>query len=322
MLEARELYKKYPGGAQAVRGVSLRILPGETLGLAGESGCGKSTLGKLLLRLEEPDSGSLLLEGTDYTKFTGKKMRNLRRKIQMVFQDCSGSLNPRLTVAQSLSEPLNNYFSLSAGEREAQIRTLLESVGLQPGHSQRFPHELSGGQRQRVGIARALAVQPEWMICDEPVSSLDVLVQAQILELFAEIKEERRISLLFISHDLSVLSRVSSKIAIMYEGQLVEVLPAENLKKQAAHPYTQELIRAVPVLGLRRQSVSRQPVDETLSKETPNHGCSYLARCNRANEQCAVQRPVLRSYGTAQVACHFPGQVSSNKTKGWITSCF
>lgn len=308
MLEAIELYKKYPGGARAVRGVSLRMLQGDTLGLAGESGCGKSTLGKLLTKLEEPDSGRVLLDGTDYTKFTGEQMRRLRRKIQIVFQDSSGSLNPRLTVAQTLSEPLNNYFRLSAMERKEQIQNLLEMVGLQPEHSLRFSHELSGGQRQRVGIARALAVQPEWIICDEPVSSLDVMIQAQILKLFEEIKEKRKISLLFISHDLSVLRRVSTKIAIMYEGQLVEVLPAMNLKENAAHPYTQELLRAVPVLGVRREYTKGNRLDETFNKVIQRQGCSYLTRCSRSKEQCKANRPMLRSYGTSQVACHFPGQ--------------
>jgi oligopeptide transport system ATP-binding protein len=192
MLEAVELFKKYPGGARALQGVSISLHSGETLGLAGESGCGKSTLGKLLIRLEEPDSGSVLLNGTDYTKLTGEKMRSLRRKIQMVFQDTFGSLNPRLTVAQTLSEPLNNYFTLSDKDKKEQIRNLLEMVGLQLTHCQRYPHELSGGQRQRVVIARALSVQPEWIICDEPVSSLDVLIQQQILKLFEQIKEQKK----------------------------------------------------------------------------------------------------------------------------------
>ena len=325
MLEAIELYKKYSGGARAVRGVTLKMLQGETMGLAGESGCGKSTLGKLLTRLEEPDSGRVVLDGTDYTQFEGEKMRNLRRKIQIVFQDSSGSLNPRLTVAQILSEPLNNYFRLSARERKAETGNLLDMVGLQPEHSRRFPHELSGGQRQRVGIARALAVQPEWIICDEPVSSLDVLIQAQILKLFEEIKEERKISLLFISHDLSVLRRVSTKIAIMYEGQIVEVLPALDLKKNAAHPYTQELLRAIPELGVRRQYVKKNIFNESLNRETQTQrqGCSYLSRCGRSMEQCVANRPKLISYGTSQVACHFPVQETNlEQTKGWMESCF
>lgn len=308
MLEARDLYKKFPGGARAIRGVSLRMLPGETMGLAGESGCGKSTLGRLLTRLEEPDRGSVLLDGTDYTKFTGEKMRNLRRKIQIVFQDSSGSLNPRLTVAQTLSEPLNNYFRLSGQERKAEIHNLLEMVGLQSRHSLRFPHELSGGQSQRVGIARALAVQPEWIICDEPVSSLDVLIQAQILKLFEEIKEQRKTSLLFISHDLSVLGRVSTKIAIMYKGQIVEVLPGSNLNQNATHPYTQELLRAVPVLGVRREYGNRTIYDETINKETQTQGCSYRSRCCRSSKQCMGNTPKFRNYGTSQVACHFPGE--------------
>jgi len=327
MLEAIELYKKYSGGARAVRGVTLRMLQGETMGLAGESGCGKSTLGKLLTRLEEPDSGRVLLDGTDYTQFAGEKMRNLRRKIQIVFQDSSGSLNPRLTVAQILSEPLNNYFRLSARERKAETGNLLDMVGLQPEHSRRFPHELSGGQRQRVGIARALAVQPEWIICDEPVSSLDVLIQAQILKLFEEIKEERKISLLFISHDLSVLRRVSTRIAIMYEGQIVEVLPAPDLKKNATHPYTQELLRAVPELGVRRQYVKKNIFNESFNRETQTQtqrqGCSYLSRCGRSMEQCLAIKPKLIRYGTSQVACHFPGQETNlEQTKGWMESCF
>lgn len=307
MLEAIDLYKQYPGGTRAVRGVSLRMLRGETLGLAGESGCGKSTLGRLLTRLEEPDSGRVLLEGTNYTKFTGEKMRSLRRKIQIVFQDTSGSLNPRLTVAQTLSEPLNNFFSLSDREKKEQIQSLLSMVGLEPGHSLRFPHELSGGQRQRVVIARALAVQPEWMICDEPVSSLDVLIQSQMLDLFEEIKEQRKISLLFISHDLSVLMRVSTRIGIMYAGQIVEVLPAVDLKEKAAHPYTQELLRAVPLLGVRRQSGIRTTLDETFNKEIQTQGCSYRSRCSRSGEQCIGNMPKLISYGTSQVACHLPG---------------
>lgn len=323
MLEARELFKQYPGGARAIRGVSLKILPGETLGLAGESGCGKSTLGKLLTRLEEPDSGSVLLNGINYTKLIGEKMRSLRRKIQMVFQDTSGSLNPRLTVAQTLSEPLNNYFNLSAREKKEQIGNLLEMVRLQPEHSLRFPHELSGGQRQRVGIARALAVQPEWLICDEPLSSLDVLIQFQILQLFEEIKEKKKISLLFISHDLSVLRRISTKIAIMYAGQIVEVLPALNLQENAAHPYTQELLRAIPVLGVRRQSVKKNIFPENFHKETQRQGCSYFSRCDRSREQCLDNRPKLIKYETSQVACHFPVKASDLKqSKGRVESCF
>lgn len=307
MLEIRDIHKTFPGGVQALRGLSLHIHPGESVGLVGESGCGKSTLGKVILRLEEPNRGRLIMSGEDYTCWKGERMRTLRRHLQIIFQDSAGSLNPRHTIGQSIAEPLENFFSLTRQEKRSQIVKLLHMVGLEAQHIERYSHELSGGQRQRVGIARALALHPKAIVCDEPIASLDVSIQAQIIALLKRLKTEFGLAYLFISHDIASVRRISDRVAVMYAGQLVEILPSQKLASHARHPYTYALLSALPVPDPSRRRLSSQRV----CGEPPNParlptGCAFHPRCPRAQPLCQEVPPELTAGRDGHLACHYP----------------
>ena len=301
----RDLWGRSRNTVNAVNGVSLTVAPGEALGLVGESGCGKTTLGRAILRLVEPSSGRVLFQGEDWLQLSPSELRGRRRHAQMIFQDPNSSLNPRLTVGASLGEALEiHHLANGRAGRLARIRELLAWVGLPEGSEKRYPHEFSGGQRQRIGIARALAVEPKLIVCDEPVSALDVSVQAQIVNLLQELQGARRLAYLFISHDLAVVEHLCARIAVMYLGRLVEVGPARDVCRTPAHPYTQALVSAVPQLhsdGVPRIQLRGDPP----SPVTPPSGCPFHPRCPVAEARCRTERPLLRVIGQdRQVACH------------------
>ncbi|EHQ91106.1 ABC transporter ATP-binding protein [Desulfosporosinus youngiae] len=315
LLEVSELGKYYagPGGVKqrrkklrAVDGVSFDLKQGETLGLVGESGCGKSTLGRLLLRLEKADQGRILYEGADITAWQGRRLRQWRRNVQMIFQDAFASLNPRLSVEEIIRDPLRNYERRGAKAWAARVEELLEMVGLEPGARFRYPHEFSGGQRQRIAIARALALGPRLLVCDECVASLDVSIQAQILQLIQSLKERLGLSLLFISHDLAVINYISDRVGVMYLGKIVEILEAGNLLEAARHPYTQALFSAVPL----PDPAQRNAAQLLLRGEPPNPlnrpaGCSFHPRCPQVMERCRQEEPAVREISPKHwVACH------------------
>jgi len=290
----------------AVSGVSLDLRSGRCLGLVGESGCGKSTLARLLMRLEPPTSGSIKLNGTELTGLGDAALRPLRRDLQMVFQDPYSSLNPRLSVGEIVGEPLIVH---KIPDRAPRVRELLENVGLDPDSAVRFPGEFSGGQRQRIGIARALALRPHVMILDEPVSALDVSIQASILNLLRDLQREQSLAYLFISHDLAVMRQVADEIAVMHLGVIVEEGPADEVCERPAHPYTAALLSAVPVPD-PAQARARQRIllrGELPSAISPPSGCRFRTRCWKATERCAAEEPpLLQIDGSHRVACHYP----------------
>jgi peptide/nickel transport system ATP-binding protein len=302
------LFARNRGALQAVDGVSLAVMPGETLGLVGESGCGKSTLGRCLVRLYEISSGRLRFEGKEIGDLGLRQLRPIRRRLQMVFQDPSSSLNPRRRVGDLIAEPLRVHGHATAAEIRARSRELLELVGLLPDHLERFPHEFSGGQRQRIGIARALALEPALVVADEPVSALDVSIQAQIVNLLADLQQRLGLTYLFIAHDLSVVRQVSTRVAVMYLGSIVELGGADEVFRAPAHPYSEALISAVPLPhspGARRRRIVLQ--GDVPSPMDPPAGCRFHPRCRYAQARCQNERPPLRVLSPGrQVACHFP----------------
>ncbi len=303
---------------RAVDGVSLDVYAGETLGLVGESGCGKSTLGRCLVRLTELTSGEVSVAGRNISTLSARQLREQRQAMQMVFQDPFSSLNPRKRIESSVGLALRANSKMSKSAVSTRVRELLELVGLRPEHASRFPHEFSGGQRQRIGIARALAAQPRLIVADEPVSALDVSIQAQVVNLFADLQESLGLTYVFIAHDLSVVRQISNRIAVMYLGKIVEVGPAEDVVQRPMHPYTQALLASVPVPDVRRQTQANHPdhadaTKDTLSGDVPSpisppSGCRFHTRCPLATDRCAVEEPLLIGRGGSDrvVACHYP----------------
>lgn len=321
LLQARNVSKAFATGGilsrhlhrvRAVDDVSLELPAGETLGVVGESGCGKSTLARMLVGLEQPDSGQVLFRGS---VITGRReRRDFRRHVQMVFQDPYTSLNPRLTVADIIGEPLDVHRLAPAREaRRRRVGELLELVGLDPSHARRFPHEFSGGQRQRIGIARALALEPEVLVCDEPVSALDVSVQAQVIKLLRRLQEELGLAIMFIAHDLSVVRNLSHRVAVMYLGRVVESGPAAVTYDHPAHPYTRALLSAVPSPDPRRARQDRRIrlQGEPPSAEDPPSGCTFHPRCWLATDRCREEVPSLEMVGSSArwSACHYADDV-------------
>jgi oligopeptide/dipeptide ABC transporter ATP-binding protein len=294
----------------AVDGVSLSIASGETLGLVGETGSGKSTVARLMARLLEPTSGHVLFDGQDVTHWSRRKLRPIRRALQMVFQDPYGSLNPHRTVGAIVGEPLRLQHIGSKAERRRRVEELLGVVGLSPEHYNRYPHEFSGGQRQRIGIARALVTTPQVVIADEPVSALDVSIQAQILNLLEDLQREFGLTYLFIAHDLNVVRHVSDRIAVMYLGKVVELSPASDLYSRPIHPYTEALLAAVPVAepGARERARTRKPLTgDVPSAVAPPPACRFHTRCPYATEICSTVEPPLLDHGRGHLAaCHHP----------------
>jgi len=286
--------------------VSLSVRPGETLALVGESGCGKSTLGRLVMRLLEPTEGRVLLGGTDVTELSENAMRPHRRDVQLIFQDPFASLNPRMTVGQILAEPLMLHAVVPAAERPARVAALLAQVGLRPDQAARYPHEFSGGQRQRIVIARALAVEPKVIVCDEPVSALDVSIRAQILNLLKELQTRLDLAYIFISHDLSVVRHIADRVAVMYLGRIVEIGSATQIFHDPRHPYTRALLSAIPVASPTARRDRRLLEGDVPSPLTPPPGCHLHTRCPHAGAICSVERPPLDEDGTGHgAACHF-----------------
>ncbi len=304
------IFRHQVGAVKAVDGVSLQLHKGETLGIVGESGCGKSTLAKLLMRLENPTSGAAYFHGKNLYDASGRTLREIRRNIQIVFQDPYSSLNPRKTVGQIIGEPFEIHTDVAPkGSRRGKVQELLEVVGLNPEHINRYPHQFSGGQRQRIGIARGLALRPEIIICDEPVSALDVSVQAQVVNLLESLQDEFGLSYIFIAHDLSVVRHISDRVGVMYLGKVVELGTEDEIYQRPTHPYTQALLSAVPVpdpavRGQREQIILQ---GDPPSPADPPSGCRFRTRCWKAQEICANEEPLLtvRPGTDHESACHF-----------------
>ena len=301
------LMRKQVGVIKAVDEVSFEAKRGETLGLVGESGCGKSTTGRAILKLYQPTAGSVELDGQDITHLRGRDMRALRPKLQMIFQDPQACLNPRMTVGSIIAEPLDEHSKLSRKQKRMHVAELLEAVGMRADFANRYPHEFSGGQRQRIGIARALALEPALIVCDEPIAALDVSIQAQVVNLLEDIQNERNLTFLFISHDLSMVRHIADRIAVMYLGKIVELASRDELYTSPQHPYTQALLSAVPVpdpvAEAKRERIILQ--GDVPSPANPPSGCNFSTRCPLATEKCRIEEPEWRELqGGRFVACH------------------
>ncbi|MCC6960576.1 MAG: dipeptide ABC transporter ATP-binding protein [Dehalococcoidia bacterium] len=302
------LLRRQIGSVKAVDGLTFDIRRGETLGLVGESGCGKSTTGRALLRLYRPTRGRIVFEGHDIAALDGEKLRAMRPRMQMIFQDPQASLNPRMTVGAIVEEPLVEHGVLKAAGRRERVRELLDAVGLNPEYVNRYPHEFSGGQRQRIGIARALALDPDFIVCDEPIAALDVSIQAQVVNLLQDLQKKRGLTYLFISHDLSMVRYIASRVAVMYLGKMMELAGVHELFNAPKHPYTRALLSAVPVPDPKVEATRQRILlkGDIPSPVNPPSGCRFRTRCPWAAEICAEQEPAWRTLDDGRkVACHF-----------------
>jgi oligopeptide/dipeptide ABC transporter ATP-binding protein len=317
ILEVKNLVKHFPVGGksngkagvvQAVSGISFSLEAGETLGLVGESGCGKTTAGRTILKLNEPTSGKIIFEGEDITDYKPSRMRAIRAQMQIIFQDPYSALNPRQTIGKIISAPFEIQGITPDAGVKSTVQGLMERVGLNPEHYNRYPHEFSGGQRQRIGIARAIALKPRFIVADEPVSALDVSIQAQVINLLDDLKQEEKISMVFIAHDLSVVQHISDRVAVMYLGKIMELAPTADLYANPHHPYTTALLSAVPLPDPRGERTRERIIlqGDLPSPINPPQGCVFNTRCWKAQDKCRTEAPALVQLGASQVACHFP----------------
>lgn len=324
LLQVKDLKKYYPAGSdlfgrnkryvKAVDGINLTIRRGETLGLVGESGCGKSTFGKSVLRLIEPTEGQVIFEGQDILKLPPSQMREMRKRMQIVFQDPYSSLNPRMTVFETVRAPLDAFGIGTKKEREKKVMELIEYVGLSPYQMHRYPHEFSGGQRQRMIIARALVLEPSFIVCDEPVSALDVSIRSQVLNLMQDIQQERSLTYLFISHDLSVVKHISDQVAVMYLGRIVECASRNQLFSNPQHPYTQALMSAIPIPDTERKRKRMMLAGDVPSPLAPPSGCHFHTRCPYAAARCTEETPYLLETEPGHwTSCHFCGSIKQKE---------
>lgn len=325
LLEVKNLKKYFPLKSskllsnekpmlKAVDGISFTVNVGETLGLVGESGCGKSTAGRTILKLLEPTEGEIFFKGENITGYRGEQLRKLRREMQIIFQDPYASLNPRKTIEKIITEPMR-IFHIPKGERIKKLERLLDVVGLSSYHKNRYPHEFSGGQRQRIGIARSLALEPELVICDEPVSALDVSIQAQVINLMEDLQDEFDLTYVFIAHDLSVVHHISDRVAVMYLGELVEIAEVNELYRDPKHPYTQALLSAVPEANPHQDKQRIILTGDLPSPANPPSGCKFHTRCPYAEAICSMEEPKLKQVSAAgqMAACHFVKEVVDQK---------
>ena len=304
----RGVFRRQVGTIRAVDGLDFEIRERETLGLVGESGCGKSTAGRVILRLHDATAGRIVFRGTDVTALDGEALRQLRPRMQMIFQDPQDSLNPRMTVGSIIGEPLVEHGVVKGGRLRERVEELLEAVGLDPGFANRYPHEFSGGQRQRIGVARALALNPEFIVCDEPIAALDVSIQAQVVNLLEDLQERLGLTYLFISHDLGMIRHIADRVAVMYLGKIVELAPSDALYREPRHPYTRALLSAVPIHDPEREAHRERIIlsGDVPSPADPPPGCRFSTRCPMAAPECAQREPEWRELHPGHwAACHF-----------------
>ena len=307
-IKKNALARRKAGNVKAVDGISFEIAPGETLGMVGESGCGKTTAGRTIIKLYEPTGGKIYFDGEDITEISPSAMRSYRSKMQIIFQDPFASLNPRHTIGRIIAAPFEIQNITPEGGVKRAVQTLMERVGLNPEHYNRFPHEFSGGQRQRIGIARSIALKPKFIVADEPVSALDVSIQAQIINLLDDLQTEFGMSFLFIAHDLSVVQHISDRVAVMYLGKIMEIAPTTDLYAAPHHPYTKALLSAVPVPDPQTERTRERILlhGDLPSPMNPPTGCVFNTRCWKAQDRCRIDEPELLQIGASSVACHFP----------------